>query len=71
MIATGDPKPTEKFVGYIPDLIARLSQMLNFEYELKHVKDGKYGSIGANGNWTGLIGEVLAKVKQASTRYEF
>ncbi|XP_070615194.1 probable glutamate receptor [Erythrolamprus reginae] len=47
--------------GYCIDLLEKLSEMIHFKYKVSIVKDGKYGRLGANGNWSGMIGEVLRK----------
>ncbi|XP_063001599.1 probable glutamate receptor [Elgaria multicarinata webbii] len=47
--------------GYCIDLLEKLSQMLHFKYKVGVVKDGKYGTLSPNGNWTGMIGEVVRK----------
>ena len=47
------------------DLLERLSEMLNFEFELNVVKDGLYGHYNRKkANWTGLVGELLREVRQ-------
>ncbi|XP_070812131.1 probable glutamate receptor isoform X1 [Pituophis catenifer annectens] len=47
--------------GYCIDLLEKLSEMLHFKYKVSIVKDGKYGILGSNGNWSGMIGEVVRK----------
>jgi hypothetical protein len=34
----------DRFEGYCVDLTERLSKLLNFTYELRNVKDNKFGS---------------------------
>lgn len=48
--------------GYCVDLLAQLSQRLGFKYNLKVVKDGRYGAKDSSGNWNGMIGEVIRGV---------
>ncbi|KAJ8310326.1 hypothetical protein KUTeg_012191 [Tegillarca granosa] len=55
-------KPLAKFSGFIPDLLDRISSILNVTFVINHVGDGKYGSINEYGNWTGLIGELKNNV---------
>ncbi|NWS54334.1 GLRK protein, partial [Chunga burmeisteri] len=45
--------------GYCIDLLKALAAMLHFSYKVKVVSDGRYGAVSSNGNWTGMIGEVL------------
>ncbi len=56
------------FVGFIPDLIYRLSQDMGFEYEIHRVLDGKYGSMTSQGTWNGMIGEVVQGMVSFSLR---
>ena len=42
------------FMGYCVDLTQKLSEMLNFTYELRVVKDGKYGA-KSKGSYGGLL----------------
>lgn len=56
------------YEGFCIDLLERLSEDLNFEYQLSIVADAKYGDEirdSANqgtGKWNGMIGEILRKV---------
>ncbi|NXU74228.1 GLRK protein, partial [Oreotrochilus melanogaster] len=47
--------------GYCMDLLKALAGMLHFSYRVKVVGDGQYGAVTSNGNWTGMIGEILRK----------
>lgn len=48
--------------GYCIDLLKALAAMLHFSYKVKVVGDGQYGAVSSNGNWTGMIGEILRRV---------
>lgn len=50
-----------QFEGYAIDLIDELSLILNFKYEIRLCKDGKYGAEDpeGSGTWNGMIGELL------------
>lgn len=48
--------------GYCIDLLKALAAMLHFSYKVKVVSDGQYGAISSNGNWTGMVGEILRQV---------
>ena len=54
----------DRFEGFAVDLIAEVAKMLNFDYDIYLVHDGKFGSKMADGNWNGMIGELLAGVGQ-------
>lgn len=57
------------FEGFCIDLLAKLAERIEklfrtpFKYELHLVQDGKFGSIGEDGEWNGMIGELLNNVK--------
>lgn len=48
-----------QFDGFIPDLLKKIEPLLNVTFDMKHVADFKYGSKRQDGNWTGLIGELV------------
>ncbi|XP_019626670.1 PREDICTED: glutamate receptor ionotropic, delta-2-like [Branchiostoma belcheri] len=48
-----------EFSGFCMDLLKELSIMLDYDYELYEVHDGKYGSRGADGTWSGMVGDVM------------
>uniref|UniRef100_M3XI73 Glutamate receptor n=1 Tax=Latimeria chalumnae TaxID=7897 RepID=M3XI73_LATCH len=45
--------------GYCIDLLEKLAEDLQFEFDLYIVGDGKYGA-WKNGRWTGLVGDLLS-----------
>ncbi|KAE9549807.1 hypothetical protein FO519_006988 [Halicephalobus sp. NKZ332] len=48
------------FEGFCVDLLNKLSEDLNFDYQISIVADGKYGDrINGTKEWDGMIGEVL------------
>ena len=50
-------------VGFIPDLLTRLSEIVGFRYEITVVRDGRYGSMNPDGTWNGMIGELTRRVR--------
>ena len=50
---------TARYEGFSVDLLKRLSQMLGFKYVIVPVADGKYGKRDANGEWNGMVREVM------------
>ncbi|XP_072334163.1 probable glutamate receptor [Scyliorhinus torazame] len=54
-------KPTGDLEGFCIDLLQLLAKRLKFNYEIKLVKDGFYGTRLENGNWTGLLGELMSE----------
>jgi len=51
---------TKKYEGYCIDLIEELRNIMDFEYEIYHAKDG-YGVMDEDEQWNGLIGELVNK----------
>lgn len=47
-----------KIEGFVVDLMDMISQKAGFQYTLYFSPDGRYGNSGADGNVTGMIGEV-------------
>ena len=67
MPRTADPNAVgnERFEGYCADLAAKLSEEIediNFQYELRLVKDNSYGAELDDGIWNGMIGELIQGV---------
>lgn len=57
-------KGNNRFEGFAVELIADIAEMLDFEYEIYLVNDGKFGNKLPNGEWNGMIGELLAGVNK-------
>ena len=53
-----------RYSGYVADFAAMLSERVGFQYEIKLVKDAQYGAKKENGEWTGMVGEVIRKVSR-------
>nr|BAC06342.1 DjGluR1 [Dugesia japonica] len=49
------------FVGYSIDIVAKLSEFMNFNYTFYEQIDGQYGAVLDNGTFSGLIGEMANK----------
>ncbi|XP_070819784.1 glutamate receptor ionotropic, delta-2 isoform X1 [Chaetodon auriga] len=54
----GKPK---KYQGYSIDVLDALSNYLGFKYEIYVAPDHKYGSLQPDGQWNGLMGELVFK----------
>lgn len=55
----GKPK---KYQGFSIDVLDALSNYLGFKYEIYVAPDHKYGSLQSDGQWNGLMGELVFKV---------
>lgn len=53
----------DQYEGFAVDLIKAVANMLHFQYDIYLVHDGKFGSKTADGNWNGMMGELLSGVK--------
>ncbi|XP_056633670.1 glutamate receptor 1-like isoform X2 [Diorhabda sublineata] len=56
----------DQFEGYCKDLANLITQKLGINYELRIVKDGKYGSENheVKGGWDGMVGELVRQRSQ-------
>jgi len=51
------------FVGFIPDLLEKLSERVGVSYNITVVRDGKFGTKNPDGSWNGMIGELTRRVR--------
>ena len=47
------------WVGPVPDIFNNLAFMFNFSYELSEPRDGKWGAISQDGEWNGMIRDLI------------
>lgn len=52
-----------EYEGFAVDLVTEISKMLNFTAKFRIVADKKHGSKLENGEWNGMIGELLTRVR--------
>ena len=52
----------DRFEGYLADMLAQLAEGVGFDYQIRLTSDGKLGRINENGNWTGMIGDLVRGV---------
>lgn len=58
----------ERFEGFCVDMLRELAQLLRFRYRLRLVEDGLYGAPEPNGSWTGMVGELINRVRPGWAR---
>ncbi|KPP77053.1 hypothetical protein Z043_103548, partial [Scleropages formosus] len=51
----------ERYEGFCVDMLRELADILKFNYRIRLVGDGVYGVPGANGTWTGMVGELISR----------
>nr|AFC91757.2 putative ionotropic receptor IR25a [Cydia pomonella] len=56
-----DDEAPKGFKGYCIDLIEEIRQIVKFDYEITLVPDGNFGTMDENGNWNGIIKELVEK----------
>lgn len=65
------PGDNEQFEGYCKDLADLLAEKMSIRYELRLVKDGKYGGkIPNSSEWNGMVGELVRQVRWKSCSEE-
>ncbi|CDQ59246.1 unnamed protein product [Oncorhynchus mykiss] len=53
----------ERYEGFCVDMLKELADILKFKYCINLVGDGVYGVSGTNGTWTGMVGELISRVR--------
>lgn len=53
-----------KYKGYCIDLIEEIRKLVGFEYEIFVAPDNSFGNMDENGQWNGMIKELIEKVRQ-------
>ncbi|GIY32099.1 glutamate receptor 2 [Caerostris extrusa] len=48
--------------GYVMDLLEQLTLVTGKKFRLQVVKDGRYGTLRSDGQWNGMIGELVNNV---------
>ncbi|KAF7998303.1 hypothetical protein HCN44_009701 [Aphidius gifuensis] len=54
-------KEKDEWSGYCIDLIEEIRKILGFEYEIRLVDDNNFGSMNDDGEWNGMIKELVDK----------
>lgn len=56
----------DKYEGYCADLAKMIAEHVGFSYEIRPVRDKKYGNKDKNNVWNGIVGELVRKVSSTS-----
>jgi hypothetical protein len=51
-----------QYRGFCMDLLDKLAEICGFNYTIKLVEDGNYGSF-VDGKWNGIVNELIDKVR--------
>ncbi|CAL1527178.1 unnamed protein product, partial [Lymnaea stagnalis] len=54
-----NPSPDEPFEGFCIDLTKELAKIVGFNFRIELVPDGNYGSPNAEGEWDGMVREII------------
>ncbi|XP_018303765.1 ionotropic receptor 25a isoform X1 [Mycetomoellerius zeteki] len=52
---------TKEWYGFCVDLLNAICETVPFEYEIREVEDGEFGTLKENGSWNGMIKELIDK----------
>ncbi|XP_053667056.1 ionotropic receptor 25a [Anopheles marshallii] len=56
-----DPAAPKGFKGYCIDLLNKIAEIVEFDYEIREVEDGKFGNMNENGEWNGIVRKLIDK----------
>ncbi|XP_040162436.1 ionotropic receptor 25a [Anopheles arabiensis] len=56
-----DPTAPKGFKGYCIDLLNKIAEIVEFDYEIREVEDGKFGNMNENGEWNGIVRKLIDK----------
>lgn len=59
-----DLEGNDRYEGFCVDMLKELADILKFKYRIRLVGDGLYGVPGANGTWSGMVGELISRVNK-------
>lgn len=61
----------DRYEGFCVDMLKELAEILRFNYKIHLVGDGVYGVPEANGTWTGMVGELIARVSELTAPFSW
>jgi len=56
---SGSDSSRQQFIGYIPDLLQELSQIVHFDYDIQPVPGASFGHRRLDGTWDGMVGQLI------------
>ena len=61
----------DDYQGLCIDLMDKLGEMMGFSYRLRLVEDGNYGGQDEDGNWLGLVGDLVNQVSNCTVSFSY
>lgn len=58
-----DFQGNDQYEGFCVDMLREVADILKFSFRIKLVDDGLYGAPEPNGSWTGMVGELINRVR--------
>lgn len=55
-------KENDQFEGFCVDMLQEISELVGFKYKIELVPDGKYGAPDEQGNWNGMVHQIVDRV---------
>lgn len=71
MMKVEDENNGVRYEGYCVDLIEEIRKLVGFEYEIYVAPDNSFGNIDENGQWNGMIKELIEKVLLLSVSFKW
>lgn len=59
-----DFQGNDQYEGFCVDMLREVADILKFSFRIKLVDDGLYGAPEPNGSWTGMVGELINRVRK-------
>ena len=54
----------DRYEGFCVDILKEIAQIVGFRYTIKLVEDEKYGAPDEDGNWNGMVRELMEGVSE-------
>ena len=55
-------KGNDRYEGFCIDLLKEMALIIGFEYQIEVVPDGRYGVKNRNGEWDGIVKQLIERV---------
>ena len=52
----------DRYEGFCIDLLKEMALIIGFEYQIEVVPDGRYGVKNRNGEWDGIVKQLIERV---------